>query len=408
MSSNKDNILFLGQFFPQVLLSKLPQISKVADGFSNHNFEMSLIKGFSQHEEINLTAITLPHVYSYPRYNRSFFTRSESYTKGNVKFRSIGFCNVILLNRITSIFYLTLALINYFKSLSENKVYVVVNTPKFPLLMALFIAKMLTKKKVKTTLIIPDIPSMITNTIEIGKLKGAVVGIEDKWSIKLANRCDGFVLLTDAMKDFLRPNIQYIVMEGLIDDAENEEIDTNETDVPIILYTGTLHHLYGIRTLLRAFQIMKKKDVELWICGSGDTEKEVKEAANTNANIKYYGLVSSDKARQLQRKATVLVNPRPNGEEYTKYSFPSKNMEYLLTGKIVVFNRLPGIPEDYSPYYFAPTGETAEALADTLDNVLNMTNNERVEFGKRSRAFIKENKNTRVQTGKIIDLMKRF
>ena len=41
------------------------------------------------------------------------------------------------------------------------------------------------------------------------------------------------------------------------------------------------------------------------------------------------------------------MNPRSADAEYTKYSFPSKTIEYLATGVPVVMNRLPGIPEEY-------------------------------------------------------------
>ena len=38
------------------------------------------------------------------------------------------------------------------------------------------------------------------------------------------------------------------------------------------------------------------------------------------------------------------VNPRQNNEEFTKYSFPSKTMEYLASGVPVVAYKLDGIP----------------------------------------------------------------
>mgnify|MGYP003303651866 CR=1 FL=1 len=43
----------------------------------------------------------------------------------------------------------------------------------------------------------------------------------------------------------------------------------------------------------------------------------------------FTGKIDRSQVLALQRSATVLVNPRRNNEEYTKYSFPSKTMEYL-------------------------------------------------------------------------------
>ena len=35
-------------------------------------------------------------------------------------------------------------------------------------------------------------------------------------------------------------------------------------------YTGTLRKIFGIMNLVEAFKMVKDRDVELWICGSGD------------------------------------------------------------------------------------------------------------------------------------------
>ena len=74
----------------------------------------------------------------------------------------------------------------------------------------------------------------------------------------------------------------------------------------------------------------------------------------------------------MQHKATILVNPRTSEGEFTKYSFPSKTMEYLLAGKSVVINRIPGIPEEYFNYVYTPKDESIEALAECLTNVLDI------------------------------------
>ena len=107
----------------------------------------------------------------------------------------------------------------------------------------------------------------------------------------------------------------------------------------------------------------------------------------------------------MQRQATVLVNPRTSEGEYTKYSFPSKTMEYLLSGKPTIINRLPGIPEEYYDYVFTPEDESIEALAECISNVLSLDKNildARVEAG---RNFIISQKNSVSQTKRIIDFI---
>ena len=159
--------------------------------------------------------------------------------------------------------------------------------------------------------------------------------------------------------------------------------------------------------LVEAFEKMKARNVELWFCGAGDAEKEIETHAQKDERIKSFGLVSSQEALCMQRKATILVNPRTSEGEYTSYSFPSKNTEYLLAGKNVLFNALPGIPTEYFKYAYRPNDESVDALAEALDQIISLPFEERKERAEQGRRFILENKNAQLQMGKVLAMMKK-
>jgi glycosyltransferase involved in cell wall biosynthesis len=71
-------------------------------------------------------------------------------------------------------------------------------------------------------------------------------------------------------------------------------------------------------------------------------------------------------AKDWIRKADVLVNPRQNDEAYTKYSFPSKNIEYLLSGNPVVAYMLDGVPEEYRKFMSIVPDDGVDSLKDTI------------------------------------------
>ena len=160
--------------------------------------------------------------------------------------------------------------------------------------------------------------------------------------------------------------------------------------------------------LVRAFQKIKDNDVELWICGSGDSENAIIDAANIDTRIKFFGLVDSQTALKMQRQATILVNPRTSDGEYTKYSFPSKTMEYLLSGKSVIINRLPGIPEEYYQYVYIPNNESVEAMTLCISKVLSEEVDDREQKAQSGRNFILSQKNSRVQTRRILELIAKY
>lgn len=401
------NILFLGKFYPQTLITNLATDSKGKAGMSNHNFEMSLINGLCQQKDISLKCMTVPSAYSFPYNNRCFFTRGESYQYKNTHIHSVGFCNLPVIKELWSTIALIFALIKVFSKYEGNKVDVIINTPNNGLLNALRLAKIFTRKKITQTVIIPDIPAMVTSMDKQHKIKGLVLKHRNTRSMKMTSNSNGLVLLTEAMMDFVDKPVPYIVMEGIVD-VESMDGESESPTKEVILYTGTLRKIFGVMNLVQAFQKINDKDVELWICGSGDSEVAIKETANRDSRIKFFGLVDSQTALKMQRQATILVNPRTSEGEYTKYSFPSKTMEYLLSGKSVIINRLPGIPEEYYQYVYTPKDESVDAMAECISCVLADDRDSRNVKAQSGRNFIVSQKNSRIQIKRILEMITNY
>lgn len=401
------NILFLGKFYPQTLITTLAADSKGKAGMSNHNFEMSLINGLCQQKDISLKCMTVPSAYSFPYNNRCFFTRGESYQYKNTHIHSVGFCNLPVIKELWSTIALIFALIKVFSKYEGDKVDVIINTPNNGLLNALRLAKIFTRKKITQTVIIPDIPAMVTSMDKQRKIKGLVLKHRNTRSMKMTSNSNGLVLLTEAMMDFVDKPVPYIVMEGIVD-VESMDGESESPTKEVILYTGTLRKIFGVMNLVQAFQKIMDKNVELWICGSGDSEDAIKEAANHDSRIKFFGLLDSQTALKMQRQATILVNPRTSEGEYTKYSFPSKTMEYLLSGKSVIINRLPGIPEEYYQYVYTPNDESVDAMSECISNVLADDRESRNAKAQSGRNFIVSQKNSRIQTKRILEMITNY
>jgi glycosyltransferase involved in cell wall biosynthesis len=167
------------------------------------------------------------------------------------------------------------------------------------------------------------------------------------------------------------------------------------------MYAGGLAAAYGVRTLVQAFRSIKNPNYRLWICGRGEMEAEIRQSAKEDPRIEYSGILANPEVLRREHRATVLVNPRPSHSEFAKYSFPSKNLEYLGTGRPVILCRLPGIPEEYFDYVYPLEDESVHGMATLLHEVLEKPNEELDAFGKRARSFVLENKNYKKQGEKI-------
>jgi glycosyltransferase involved in cell wall biosynthesis len=108
------------------------------------------------------------------------------------------------------------------------------------------------------------------------------------------------------------------------------------------------------------------------LCGRGDSEDYIREKARQDSRIQYLGQVTPAQARELTLTADVLVNPRQAGETYTKYSFPSKNIEYLLSGNPVVAYMLESMPECYRTFIYeiSPDGQPVQAICRELETAM--------------------------------------
>lgn len=408
--NKKKNILYLGKLYSPKLLKTIITDSKGKVSMSNHNFEMSLLNGLCQQNNINLKCVIIPGVYSFPYNNKKFYTPSENYKYKDIDIYSIGFCNLPIIKEFWSTIFCAWQIFKCIKYFDGNRIDVIMNTPTNSFFNALKFACWFMKKQITTTVIIPDIPSMVYSMSNHNFFKKMILKRKNMVVMEKTSNVNGLVLLTEEMMDFVSKPVKHIVMEGIIDVCTMDISSENKanTDKQIILYTGTLRRIFGVMNLVHAFEKISNNNIELWICGSGDSKEDIEEAANKDKRIKFFGLVDSRTALEMQHHATILVNPRTSEGEYTKYSFPSKTMEYLLAGKSVIINKLPGIPVEYYDYVYCPKDESVSALTECISNVLNIDTEIRETKAIAGRKFIIEQKNSAIQISRIIKMIDTY
>ncbi len=254
-------------------------------------------------------------------------------------------------------------------------------------------------KSVATCMVVPDLP--IYMRMSSGWMYKIAKKAESWLIFRNLHKIDSFVLLTEQMNDVIKSD-RYCVVEGIATDSGIAS--QPDESVQIILYAGTLDKKYGINTLLQAFHKIERDNVRLFICGMGDSQSEIDKMIQIDQRICCLGQVSREEILKLQSRASVLVNPRPNTEFFTKYSFPSKNLEYLSSGVPLLAYKLEGIPDEYDPYIHYICGNTIEDMKEALEEILNQTVQERILLGERARRFVLENKSEIVQVKKILEI----
>lgn len=399
-------ILFLGTLYRQDEEEELLKRSKTRLQSQANTFQWNLIKGLDLILKKPVDILSVLPVGIYPKQYDKLILKSQKWIhKVGANDHEIGSINLPFLKQAIRTMLCKLAIKKWIKyNEVEDKLGIIIYTNYLPFLEAVKNVS----NNVKVTLIVTDLPEYDDMSVTTGLIKKLLKSLNNKLIYKSLDRINSFVILTERMKKPLSiGNRPYVVVEGLVDSEIGTwtATDVNNINKKVILYAGTFTLKFGIMNLLNAFDLIDNDDYELWICGSGEAEKEIKERSNHDSRIKYMGYVSKKKIYELQQKATVLVNPRTNDGEYTKYSFPSKTMEYMLSGKPVIMYKLYGIPNEYDQYLYYVEGTETKDLAECIINVCEKPSTELSNFGKKSRHFVIENKNNIVQAKKIISLM---
>lgn len=216
---------------------------------------------------------------------------------------------------------------------------------------------------------------------------------------------DKYVFLTYQMNDYLNKNGRpYIVMEGVCppqDYAFEDNLEPKEC-IKRVFYAGGRPSKDGVDLLVSAFKQIKG-DYLLDIYGP--IPGAVKGKDTDDERITYHGSVSNEEIVRNEFASTLLVNPRPIDEEYTKYSFPSKLMEYMNTGTAVVTTCLPGVPVEYYDFVYTFEEVSVESYRKTLSKLLSTDIEELKKKGLSARGFVRKNKNNVVQTARIVKLL---
>ena len=127
---------------------------------------------------------------------------------------------------------------------------------------------------------------------------------------------------------------------------------------------------------------------------------------SSDSRIEYRGLVPTDEVRVLQKKVTVLVNPRHSTEEFTKYSFPSKTLEYMASGTPVLMSPLPSMPEEYKQYLYLFEDESVNGMKLMIEKVCSLSILELNDKGTSAKIFVHNYKSSKEQIKKILKLIR--
>lgn len=386
-------MIFLGFLFDKTRINDYKKNIKSGWFEAGNLFQWNIIDGFIDNGLTDLKIANFVPVGAWPRAYKKLFLPSC-----NWKYKDVECCEFGSIN------------IPFFKQKQrENAIYKFLKKQKngedifvfSPNLIFLNALKRLKKKGFKVTMLITDIPEFYDLSTKKMSLVRRIIA---KKSNKLLHIADKYILLTEQMAQHLHIDKPYLVIESIVNPGE--AIKGKKIRNKTILYSGLLHERFGIKNLVDAFLEIADPDYKLVLCGDGDYKESIEQIAKQDDRIEYKGVLTREEVLKLQREATVLVNPRQNNDEFTKFSFPSKTVEYMLAERPVIMYKLDGIPDEYDEYLCYVEGKDLNSLKDKIVEVVNLSVEQQSKIGEKARDFVVKNKNRSIQAKKIINFIK--
>ena len=373
--------------------------------------QRNIVEGLEQIKKQKMECLGAVSLPGYP-VDRKLWVASVSKERNGVPCKLVGFFNLRYINKLTTIISLTCAARKWVrKNRCDDGVEIFVYETRSACLRA---ASVIKKKMPNTNihLIIPDLPAYMD--LHMSPLKRVLKWLDEQLIRKNLANVDNFILYAEAMADEL--NIRHrpwIVMEGSVrvtEEAHSGHAPEKGTDAEqkcIVMYSGNLDSRFGLLNLVQAMDYLDDR-YELWISGMGADAQAIETAAKDRSNVKYFGFLKDQtEVMRMQSQATALINMRDPKEKASKYCFPSKLFEYMLSGKPVLSCRLDGIPNEYFDYLIPMNSIQPEDIAAAIREIACKSPEEREQIGTEGKQFIRERKNNLAQAQRIIDFTLR-
>lgn len=398
------NVLMMTLMYPNDLMEEVMENSK--DGLQNqiNSYQRAFVEGIESNlrADESLSILNALPVGAYPMHYKKIRIKKGVYDH---RLQEIGCINLPMIKQKGRERRATKALLEWLSKSKDNRT-IVLYTIYLPFMQAIFAAKKM-YPDLKASVIVTDLPNEFgLSSGRTGLAKQLERGI-GKQQIALSSSFDSYVLLTEPMAEALQvQDKRRMVIEGLITTDTTEHMQENRGDEErqSVLYAGTLNKELGIGELLSAFMQMPQYD--LLLCGRGDMAEEIQKTAGAYDNIHYFGFVSQEEALRLQARATLLINPRSPEGVFTRYSFPSKTLEYMRSGKPILCYQLEGIPSDYDDYLYYINQIGTEGIIQAVEETLALPLEDLALRGKLARSYVLSEKNPTVQCRKMVQMLR--
>ena len=375
--TKKVSLVYLGFAVSEEVERKVTELDAMPH-FATHKFSWSVIR--SLHKKFDFVYnISSCDIRNYPAVPKLYFP-PFFFSRSGVKGCFIGFVNYLFLKHLSRILILTFILSGVV--LRYRSRYILVHGTHTPFMLVAVLIKLFSRARI-LILLTDQHGRVVSSDGWVGRL---LRSFDTVLMRALLYRFDAYICLSFAfISKFDLHNA--IVVPGILSEDFKVSINANRalaSEAPKsvdVVFAGGISEENGVDRLIQAFFELRNSNARLIFYGAGPLVEDVRLAAVRDLRISYGGVLIGDELSRGLLSASLLVNPRPVGEEFAQTSFPSKLIEYMATGVPVLTTPLMCIPDDLNDCLYFTDGDSSECILKALVNVLRIAPGERHRVG---------------------------
>ncbi len=366
-----------------------------------HSFAWRLVDAL-QDSRVSVRLLSAEPASNYPHNNRILF-RGGPFSAQNIEGIRLGFVNVLVLKHLTRF---AACLGSGTRALFHWRPQVLlIHGVHSPFLWYGVVVRHLSG--IRTVVILTDPPgvTLASDSLIVRMLKACDVLLVRR-ALKAV---DGVIALTAPLASDFAPGTPSLVMEGIgeSNSSVSRELDRDRSRFTV-LYAGRLVSSGGVERLISAVRRLEDADIEIVVLGRGPLVEWVNGQSREDGRISQVQFLSRELVLSMYANVDLLVQPRPVDQDFVRYSFPSKLLEYMASGTPVLSTRLGGIPIEYEPYVYWIENDSIEGIGESLERVRNISATERRTKGQAASEFVREKRSAAAQGARISTFLERL
>ena len=402
------DILCLMGLFPKEYETTILKNSKGGVQNAANKFQWGIVNGLDGIENVQFKIVNSLYIGSYPKRYKELKIPSFKFSHShNAKDINVGFTNLTILKNFSRYKGIKKQVDEWAKEKNEDQKVLLAYAMTSPFVEILNYVKR-KYPHIICCLVVPDLPEFMNASSMEKNLYKKAKKLQINYFKRKLKKVDCYVFLTKYMEEWFDWDVKYTVVEGISSKTKEdlEKADQIKEKRKSILYAGMIEEKYGVVDLVKAFMRIDNDEWSLELFGNGSSVNKIRELSKNDSRIHLRGLAPNTQVLREQMEVELLVNPRNDTQNFTKYSFPSKVIEYMGSGTPMIGYKLSGMPEEYKEYFYC-VNNTENGLYDTLKMAMELSSKERNEMGLQAQEFIVTKKTAVVQCNKIIEMLKQ-